>query len=222
MKKIIVLILALTLLLSLVACGDKTPNGDDPLHRDDETTGGNTPGNIDIGSILAGNGSSSVIWANTDSAYKDEFIRQAEEEGMTVSFGNDGSTTLTDEDGNKLVQKPDGTWVFESDNGEQIDVGSGKWPDNEFTRILPKPSMAINTTYVEDSGFSVIFAEGATKDAVKAYEAQLKSKGFTIDPEAFDQAMMGMVMYTYSASNSAGYRVELSFVSGTATLSVSK
>ena len=95
MRKLLALLLSLLFLFSLVACGNNdTPGNDDPLNRDPGTSqtdnqggtqsGTNNDTDVDIGSILEGNGSTDIIWANQDEATKQTLIDAAKEEGFTV------------------------------------------------------------------------------------------------------------------------------------------
>ena len=127
MKKLLILMLALLLAFSLVACdsGDN-PNNDDPLNRDPGTsqnggennngTQGGTQGGAtsgDVGSMISGIGSSTALYSDMDAASKQAFIAEGARQGLDISFGADGSTTIVDTtDGTTLIQKPDGNWVF--------------------------------------------------------------------------------------------------------------
>ncbi len=99
--------------------------------------------------------------------------------------------------------------------------GSTEWPDNEFTAQLPEPKMKVMGAYEEDGVFTAAFS-GATADDIKAYAQELKAQGFTVDAEEEDQNVMGMSIYSYTASNAAGYQVELVFANGTAALTVTR
>jgi predicted small secreted protein/predicted lactoylglutathione lyase len=228
MKKTILLILALVLTLSLAACGSKdTPSGtgnstDDPLNRPSSSTSTTTPetptqGNVpDVGSLIGGNGKLS----DYDAATRQQMIDEARAEGGDLEFKADGSVVYTDPDGSKVIQNPDGTWVWESENGDQGQMG-GDWPDNEFTKLLPKPDFALTAANTSDNEFSVAFT-GVTVEQVKAYAEQVKAKGFTVNPDLQDQEVMGIVVYTYNAKNADGYTVEITFAAGTTGMIIRK
>ena len=101
--KLFALLLALTLVFTLAACGNG--NNDDPsgsqqgtnapLNREDDTSstdnqgGENNPsnaGNIDIGSIMSGNGSTDIIYGQLDEASKQQII--SETDSLSVAFMN--------------------------------------------------------------------------------------------------------------------------------------
>ena len=239
--KIFTLLLALTLVFTLAACGNG--NNDDPsgsqqgtnapLNREDDTSstenqggtqsGNNDPsnvGDIDIGSIMSGNGSTDTVYGQLDEASKQQIISDLESEGYDVSFGTDGSMTIVDPDGTTMVQKPDGTWVVKDEDGGEGQIG-GDWPDNEFTKLIPKPDFELFAANTETDSFSVAFTS-ATIEQIKDYAAKVKAAGFNINEEVENQEVMGMVIYSFTAENADGYTVEITFANGTSALTISK
>ena len=235
MKKLLILMLALLLAFSLVACdsGDD-PNNDDPLNRDPGTsqnggennngTQGGTQGGAtsgDVGSMISGIGSSTALYSDMDAASKQAFIAEGARQGLDISFGADGSTTIVDTtDGTTLIQKPDGNWVFSDGQGGEGQIG-GNWPDNEYTKLVPKPSFELYAAVIEDETFSVMFTN-ATIEQIKAYAEQVKAAGFNLNEELTDENVMGMVIYSFAAENADGYSVEVFSASGTTGLRISK
>ena len=235
MKKLLILMLALLLAFSLVACdsGDN-PNNDDPLNRDPGTsqnggennngTQGGTQGGAtsgDVGSMISGIGSSTALYSDMDAASKQAFIAEGARQGLDISFGADGSTTIVDTtDGTTLIQKPDGNWVFSDGQGGEGQIG-GNWPDNEYTKLVPKPSFELYAAVIEDETFSVMFTN-ATIEQIKAYAEQVKAAGFNLNEELTDENVMGMVIYSFAAENADGYSVEVFSASGTTGLRISK
>jgi len=241
LTKLLALLLALTLVFTLAACGNG--NNDDPsgsqqgtnapLNREDDTSstenqggtqsGNNNPsnvGDIDIGSIMSGNGSTDTVYGQLDEASKQQIISDLESEGYDVSFGTDGSMTIVDPDGTTMVQKPDGTWVVKDDEGGEGQLG-GDWPDNEFTKLIPKPDFELFAANTEADSFSVAFTS-ATVEQIRDYVTKVKAAGFNIDEEVEDQEMMGMVIYSFTAENADGYTVEITSANGTSALTISK
>ena len=241
LTKLLALLLALTLVFTLAACGNG--NNDDPsgsqqgtnapLNREDDTSstdnqggtqsGNNDPsnvGDIDIGSIMSGNGSTDTVYGQLDEASKQQIISDLESEGYDVSFGTDGSMTIVDPDGTTMVQKPDGTWVVKDEDGGEGQIG-GDWPDNEFTKLIPKPDFELFAANTETDSFSVAFTS-ATIEQIKDYAAKVKAAGFNINEEVEDQEVMGMVIYSFTAENADGYTIEITSANGTSSLSISK
>ena len=235
--KLFALLLALTLVFTLAACGNG--NNDDPsgsqqgtnapLNREDDTSstdnqGGennsSNVGNIDIGSIMSGNGSMDTIYGQLDEASKQQIISEFAKDGYKASFGADGSMTIVDPDGTTMVQKPDGTWVVKDEDGGEGQIG-GDWPDNEFTKLIPKPDFELFAANTITDSFSVAFMS-ATIEQIKDYAAKVKAAGFNINEEVEDQDVMGMVIYSFTAENADGYTVEITFTNGTSSLSISK
>ena len=237
LTKLLALLLALILVFTLAACGNG--NNDDPsgsqqgtnapLNREDDTSstdnqgGENNPsnaGNIDIGSIMSGNGSTDTIYGQLDEASKQQIISDLAKEGYEASFGADGSMTIVDPDGTTMVQKPDGTWVVKDEDGSEGQIG-GDWPDNEFTKLIPKSDFELFAANTETDSFSVAFMS-ATIEQIKDYAAKVKAAGFNINEEVEDQEVMGMVIYSFTAENADGYTVEITSANGTSSLSISK
>ena len=233
--KLFALLLALTLVFTLAACGNNDdPSGSQqgsntPLNREDDTSstdnqGGENstvnPEDIDFASIMAGNGATDVVWGKQDEATKQAIIADAKKDGVDVSFGTDGSMTVVDTDGTTMVQKPDGTWVVKDDEGGEGQLG-GDWPDNEFTKLIPKPDFELFAANTEADSFSVAFTS-ATVEQIRDYVTKVKAAGFNIDEEVEDQEMMGMVIYSFTAKNADGYTIEITSASGTSSITISK
>lgn len=235
MKKLIALLLALVMVFALAACdsGDD-PNNDDPLNRDPGTsqnggennngTQGGTQGGAtsgDVGSMISGIGSSTALYSDMDAASKQAFIAEGARQGLDISFGADGSTTIVDTtDGTTLIQKPDGNWVFSDGQGGEGQIG-GNWPDNEYTKLVPKPSFELYAAVIEDETFSVMFTN-ATIEQIKAYAEQVKAAGFNLNEELTDENVMGMVIYSFAAENADGYSVEIFSASGSSGMRIDK
>ena len=230
MKKIMALLLALVMVFALAACdsGDD-PNNDNPLNREDDTSstdnqGGennsSNAGNNDIGSIMSGNGSTDTIYGQLDEASKQQIISDLAKDGYEASFGADGSMTIVDPDGTTVVQKPDGTWVIKDEDGGEGQLG-GDWPDNEFTKLIPKPDFELFGANTETDSFSAAFTS-ATIEQIRDYAAKVKAAGFNINQEVEDQEVMGMVIYSFTAENADGYTVEITSANGTSALTISK
>ena len=241
LTKLLALLLALTLVFTLAACGNG--NNDDPsgsqqgtnapLNREDDTSstenqggtqsGNNDPsnvGNIDIGSIMSGNGSTDIVYGQLDEASKQQIISDLAKDGYEASFGADGSMTIVDPDGTTMVQKPDGTWVVKDEDGGEGQIG-GDWPDNEFTKLIPKPDFELFAANTETDSFTVAFMS-ATIEQIRDYAAKVKAAGFNINEEVEDQEVMGMVIYSFTAENADGYTVEITSANGTSALTISK
>lgn len=230
MKKGMTLLLAALLVFSLAACGGKDQRSNDPLTRDDGTPQqgqqtpppdnteppGDTAPEVDFGSIMAGNGATDTVWGKQDEATKQAIIADAKEDGLDVSFGADGSTTLKDpESGETFVQKPDGTWAYQNEDGGEAQIG-GDWPDNEFTKLIPAASFTVTASMNYDGSCAISFS-GATLEQIKDYAEQIKGAGFDKDAEISD---MGESYYSYSATNADGYFIQVFYTSGRSGLNM--
>ena len=213
MKKLLALLLALMMLFTLTACGSVN-NG----------TQGGTQGSVtseDVDSMISGIGLSNKLYSDMDPETKQAFIAEGARQGLDISFGADGSTTIVDTtDGTIVTQNPDGTWVFKEADGSEGQIG-GNWPDNEYTRLVPKPNLELQAAYNDGESFGVTFVN-ATVEQIKAYVAQVKAAGFNINEVVEDEEFMGMVIYSFTAENAEGYTVEIAFADGISTLTISK
>ncbi|MDR0906747.1 MAG: hypothetical protein LBN00_11365 [Oscillospiraceae bacterium] len=213
MKKLMTLILAFALIVTMAACGGNS-SGDS---SGDSGGGVSTPA-YDLEAEISSIGKISEY----DDAAKQAMIDEARAEGGDIDFKADGSVVYTDADGSKTVQNADGSWTVDTGDGGQFEVGSGDWPDNEFTKLLPKPDLPVSMTGVgtEDSDFQAVLV--ATIEQTRAYAEQVRDKGFTVDAETEDREIMGMSIYYYTAKNAAGYKVEVTFSGGMSVVTVKK
>ena len=201
-------------------------NSDAPLAREDEPTPSEETGSaageapFDFSSIEDGLPPTDIILSAQSAESKQDLILDGKEHGYEVEFGADGSTTLTYDDGTIMVQNPDGTWVVKDDDGEEYSYG-GSWPENEFTKLLPKPEFGLLGTDNSDGEFTVAFSD-ASLDDIRAYAEKVKAAGFNKDVEVQDQNVMGMDIYAFNASNADGYSVSVYYAAETGGLTISK
>lgn len=143
-----------------------------------------------------------IDWSGYTEAEKAAIKAAAAAEGVNIEYINDGGIAYSDDEG---------TYQY-----------GGEWPENEFTKLIPKPEtgelFGASTT---DTEFSVVLT-GATIDEMKAYAEKVKAAGFTIDPEVVDEEAMGFAVYTYSASNSTGYYITVGTAMGINSITITK
>lgn len=134
--------------------------------------------------------------------------------GDTITFTEEGETISITSSGDTIY--------IESSDGESGELSfGGDWPENEFTRLLPKPDMGLAMAAVAEGEFTVVFTD-ATIDKLKDYVKDLKRHGFDdVDTEE-EIAMFGMSMYTFIAENKKGYRVEITSAMGINGMIVTK
>ncbi len=235
MKKLFTILLALVFVLSFSSCSSGDPihsdhptanqaqngtnNSDGNTDKPKENTG--TASNFDFGSMMAGNAATDTVWGKQDEATKQQIIADGKADGYHISFGRDGSMTIVDTNGgDTIIQNPDGTWTIKSDDGTIGQYG-GNWPENEFTKLLPKPDMELLAATTNEQEFTVGFLN-ASLDQVKAYVEKVKAKGFTEDAQINDQKFGDMVIYSYIAKNADGYTVTVNFAMGTSAVLLEK
>jgi hypothetical protein len=147
--------------------------------------------------------------------------------GMILkSLAGDAPLTRTDPpyaspvDGARLLNLPED--ASQSGSGAGPEAGpAGEWPDNEFTRLLPKPGFGIGYSAVDEDGFAATFT-GATVEQLREYVEAVKAAGFTVDAELQDQEVLGMTVFSYRAENADGYSVNIAYYSGTGSLTVDR
>ena len=221
-KSVSTVLLAVLAALALTACtitigrpSQSTEDDDPPLTRVDpgeqEPSASAGP---ELGDILA------LLGGGNSEEARQAIIEAAKAQGYEAFYGEDGSLILKGADGTTLVQGPDGSWSMQG-SGEGTPQLGGEWPENEYTRQVPKPGLPIYASSLEEDSFSVVFS-GAELGSVKAYAASLKAAGFTLEAEEQEQSLYGVSMYTYVAENAGGFRVSLYFASGTGGLTISQ
>lgn len=95
----------------------------------------------------------------------------------------------------------------ETSNGE---IEAIEWPDNEYTRQVPKPENAVITTAEDMAGVQFAFVMEMSLEDVAAYAQQLIDAGY--DGKWEEQAKM------FSGKSENGYRAELMYNSATQTI----
>jgi hypothetical protein len=218
MKKSYLLILALVLALSLAACGGKD-GGDDLLNRPASTSGqsdtdstdnnpsGNTPD-------IAGAIDDIEKLSELDPATKQLYIDEARKSGGDIEFKDDGSVVITGADGSISIQNPDGTWTYRDTDGGFAQIG-GEWPDNDFTKLVPKPDIVIAATVTENNEFTATFS-GATLEQIEAYIEKVKAVGF--EGEYSEAAGMS----GFDGANAQGYNINIIYSEMASVMTISK
>ena len=218
MKKL--LITALTVLLTLImltACGKKENNNTTSGESGTVNVGsGSETGSEDptvppvaSGNPLAGSDLLTLIGkpgklSDYNPEKQQSFINEAKAAGGNLEIKEDGSAIYTDKDGNIAIQNPDGFWEYKDADGKTVPIGAN-WPDNEFTKLIPKPDFAVNINSNLSYKFSMDMMT-ATPEQVKAYVEKLKESGFTDIIANQDEEDL----FTFVAKNEAGYELLLS------------
>ena len=138
-------------------------------------------------------------------------LNAAVQQAITEEVRNSGGDVDVHPDGTVDVHLPDGT------TGQY----GGSWPENEFTKIIPKPDFELTAATTSDREFTVVFV-GATTEQIRGYVEKLKAAGFTSDTETEDNEIFGMFIYNFSATNAAGYKVSVFSAVGLSGLSLEK
>ncbi|MGI6499162.1 MAG: DUF6591 domain-containing protein [Oscillospiraceae bacterium] len=99
---------------------------------------------------------------------------------------------------------------------------NGNWPDNEFTRQLPKLSAGTVAMSLTQSRSFELLASNLSLREAKEYIDRTIEKGFDREAEMKDYTHSDIEAYTYDAKNEAGYQVCLSYSVGLLSISVKK
>ena len=153
-------------------------------------------------------------------ADKQKLMEEAEKEGVDLTFDKDGQMVYKDEDGTVVQQNDDGSWSAVGADGETAQFG-GDWPDNEFTRLIPKPSFSLTAASSDSQQFSVAFV-GADAEIIRQYAQQVKKSGFDKDVAEEGQNLFGIAVYNFSASDGKGHRIEIFTAAGVSGLTLTK
>jgi predicted small secreted protein len=206
MKKLMALVLVAVLALSLLtACKVNVNEG-----------GGNS--DIDFGAIMNGGAGN---YNNLSPKEKQAVIDAGKKEGIDVKFEKDGSVSFSNpNDNTMMVQNPDGSWNIGTPDGGGVQIGRN-WPDNEFTKLIPKPDFTVSIGAGSEDNFNVMFS-GATIEQIRAYAEKVKNAGFDIDVKIEDESAMGMVIYTFDAKNADGYSVNVFSAAGMSGVTIEK
>ena len=145
---------------------------------------------------------------------------ELKEVGMTVEIREDGSTKIETETGIGVTQKEDGSLQIEATEGE-IEQLDGNWPENEFTKQVPKPSFDATAANTQEKSFSVAFVNTKVED-IRNYVEELKKAGFTVDAANKDVEVFGVIAYAYTASNGKGYKVEVTYAQDMCGMTITK
>jgi|GEM_PF-2262642 len=247
MKKWTTLALAALLALSMAACGSKddeqketdptptptqsadaptfdpiTPDAPvDPITQDDTAPEGAEEYLLD--SVF---GMPELI-SGMSAAVQETLRGEAEMEGFALTIGTDGSAAFANaETGESMIQNADGSWTITDSDGAVANIGTS-WPDNEFTRLVPQPSFAIDFTGADSESFSAMFAE-PTLEEVQAYVTEIIAAGFI--PKDYMENPAGDIvevpemgtMYDFAADNGAGYELFVTYMPGQSGIGIMK
>ena len=98
--------------------------------------------------------------------------------------------------------------------------GGNKWPDNEYTKLLPKPEITVSSasvgTFADGETFAANFASGTTREQFKAYIEQLKASGFTVKVEVDTDSTYG------GTADKDGYHVSWTYIDEKGSIQVNK
>ncbi|MBP5271286.1 MAG: hypothetical protein ILO42_10050 [Clostridia bacterium] len=234
MKRVLILVLSLSLLLSLAACGGSGKSDETLARRDDDTTvpdgpvsqqgddsgaqgiRDTVPITFEVIMQYATTGDKSIFTPHVLTAAEQQQLRASvEANGGQVTFDPDGTIRITGSGTTRLTVLPDGSVEGVDDDGKPFGFAvDGNWPDTELGRSVPKADFKIGMTSDEGDILTVSFT-GVTIEAAAEYGKKLAESGFTADAAETDLRDRGI--YSYSGSNSDGIRAEFVFMDSAGT-----
>jgi hypothetical protein len=143
----------------------------------------------------------------SDVRWNDEEIR-----GRTTKVGPDGKHDPTKQDDSLVIKKGE----MRLDQKDGYGQWGGEWPDDEYTRRLPRPPLPLKSATLNEKShsFGAFFMQNEKNpqkdmEVWKGYIEKIKARGFTIDAETyeFEKEKNGFDGHGYKAKDSAGYFV---------------
>lgn len=207
MKKTIVLILILTLVLSLAACGSKDETG---TASPPPTTGSlSSLSEAEINAIVT---SASQGYAVDVSSYS-----QADLDKIESTAASQGYEIVYDSQG-RLTFKLENSDSVESNGG----AGGEPWPDNSFTAQIPAVDFGtLLGSNLEESGYFVAIAD-ASLEQIIAYAEKVKAHGFTINTRTDDYSTDAVPAYYFEGENAAGYKFSIEYGANMSSMQITK
>ena len=219
MKRIFALIASALLLLSLCACSViKDKDG----KADSGKSDGGVFSNIKSGKIFGKTTTTTMpaeeashLASKIENGRFDNFDNYSDEEKEKIKeyVEQDGYTLEYNEDGSGTLSNEEGSWF----------VGKG-WVDNEYTDSVPPIDFGTITmsSELEENGesFYIFLIKNTNASTAYEYTEKLKAAGFTENAEGESNVDLGVV--TYCASDSSGKRVEAAYSSYGFTLKIYK
>ncbi|MBE6606537.1 MAG: hypothetical protein E7635_05835 [Ruminococcaceae bacterium] len=161
-----------------------------------------------------------VILADMSEEDKNAYAEEMAQEGVTVTYNDDGSTTITYDDGTTVIQTADGNFTMITEDGSVGQIG-GSWPDNEYTILIPKPQAGtLLSAEISGTVFSAIYS-GCTIDDAVTYSDLVKENGFDQNV-MIDNSMYDSGVYSFSGSGKNGVVVTVGYLSEAFIVTVTK
>ena len=135
----------------------------------------------------------------------------------TTTAGNDNSSVPTSTPATELTSAP----TSAPDNSTAAPGANENWPDNEFTKLVPQPTLTMISAKTDEKSFSVQFTN-ATNENIKAYIELVKVAGFNLHAETELETEMGMDQIIFHAQNEAGWNVAITYTLSEKGLKITK
>ena len=100
---------------------------------------------------------------------------------------------------------PNSAAIEENRNMENLNQFGGTWPDNEFTRQVPRPEFEVYAVTTNATSCNITFS-GTTIEQLKDYVEVVKDAGFTTTITR-ESEIRGVKHYLYTARNANGYEI---------------
>ncbi len=107
------------------------------------------------------------------------------------------------------------TVTIKGDEGEEMTIGGGEWPDSELAKKIPKFTKGTVVTAVTEADSMMVFLEKVEEGDFESYLEQIK-KTYSQDP--YESRTDEMVIY--GGNDGDQITVALNFVSGEGALGI--
>jgi len=180
--------------------------------------------------VLTGCGKRELFGSSILQMLSEQDSTPAEEsESENMSAAVDETVQKVEESAEMVGEEADSE---EADISEELQTGTGNesevfvedpyWPENEYTKQIPKPDFEIISARVDEIGFGTDFASTVTTKDVIAYVDVVQNSGFNIDVEIDARAYEGESRYLFLAYNKAGFFVEIYWYSSGSGMAMRK
>ena len=115
--------------------------------------------------------------------------------------------------------KPSGGEEIPDDTSEPTDPS--EWPDNEYTRLVPKPKTVTVTEMDLSDNYCAIATTWTIEETIE-YAGQIKAAGFDQDVIEQSGTDVGVEMFTFTGTNTDGVEVMVVFTGGESGITIKK
>jgi hypothetical protein len=189
------------------------------------------PASITVNDSAAGTEVLTVAPSGKECARSETHMDENEFRMHKETIHSDGSVHPQGEDTRMVMKKGgDRTEMRTDEKGGSYGQFNGEWPDDEYTRRIPRPPLPLNFVSLRKASEKLVamfdpqvnsgpdFENDVTVRKMRNYVAQLKARGFTevVMDKKKKLKIGGYESFIYEARDSAGYMARVFCGSGKA------